>query len=88
VARQSVSIGPELILARAPDVIIELHYGGSRTGDRLAAEARVWQALPAVPAVRDGRIHLLEGDEFVVPGPRVVIAAERFVRALHPGAVR
>jgi hypothetical protein len=24
------------------------------------------------------------GDEFVVPGPRIVSAAERFARVLHP----
>jgi hypothetical protein len=31
-------------------------------------------------------VYLLIGDEFVVPGPRVVLAAERFARALHPDA--
>jgi hypothetical protein len=28
------------------------------------------------------------GDEFVVPGPRIVSAAERFARVLHPDAFR
>jgi iron complex transport system substrate-binding protein len=83
-SRQSAPIGTELILARAPAVIIELHYGGSLTRDRLAAEADVWKALPAVPAVKAGRVHLLDGDEFVVPGPRITVAAERFARVLHP----
>ncbi len=30
------------------------------------------------------QVHLLVGDEFVVPGPRIVQAAERFARVLHP----
>jgi iron complex transport system substrate-binding protein len=85
-ARQSAPIATEMILARAPEVIIELHYGGSLARDRLAAEALVWNALPAVPAVRAGRVYLLDGDEFVVPGPRITIAAERFARVLHPDA--
>jgi iron complex transport system substrate-binding protein len=82
--RQSVEMSTEMILARAPEVIIELRYGDSPGRDRLDAETRVWDALPAVPAVRNRRVHLLVGDEFVVPGPRIAVAAERFARVLHP----
>jgi len=75
------------VLARAPDVIIELQYGDSprRQSDE---ETRVWEALPSVPAVRRKQVHLLVGDEFVVPGPRIVQAAERFARVLHPDAFK
>jgi iron complex transport system substrate-binding protein len=82
--RQSVQVSTESILARAPEVIIELHYGSQ--SDRLDAEHLVWNALPSVPAVKNNRVHLLVGDEFVVPGPRIVLAADRFARALHPDA--
>jgi ABC-type Fe3+-hydroxamate transport system substrate-binding protein len=41
-----------------------------------------------VPAVRNRRVYLLRGEEFVVPGPRVVLATERFARTLHPEAWR
>jgi iron complex transport system substrate-binding protein len=84
--RQSVDMSSEMVLTRAPEVIIELHYGEPLTADALAAEARVWHALPSVPAVKNGRVHLLNGQEFVVPGPRMVAAAERFARTLHPDA--
>ena len=84
--RQSVQLSTESILALAPEVIIELHYGSSMRADRLDAERLVWNALPSVPAVKNNRVHLLVGDEFVVPGPRIVLAAERFARALHPEA--
>lgn len=82
--RQSVQIGSETILARAPEVIIELRYGASVRTDRLDAPRLVWSALPSVPAVKNKRVHLLVGDEFVVPGPRIVLAAERFAKVLHP----
>jgi hypothetical protein len=36
-----------------------------------------------VPAVRHGRIHVLEGSEFVVPGPRIADAAERLAQVVH-----
>ena len=82
--KQSVELSTETILSRVPDVILELHYGESVPADKLAAERRVWNALASVPAVRNGRVYLLVGNEFVVPGPRVGIAAERFADALHP----
>ncbi|MGE0448352.1 MAG: ABC transporter substrate-binding protein [Vicinamibacterales bacterium] len=88
IKQPAVSVSTEMLLARAPDVIIELVYGDSPRVDRIDAERRAWDALPAVPAVRTGRIHLLSGDEFVVPGPRVASAAERFARTLHPEVVR
>jgi iron complex transport system substrate-binding protein len=86
VARENVQATSELLLARAPEVIVELRYGRPVSEAELARERAVWQALPGVPAVRSGRIVLLVGDEFVVPGPRVADAAERLARALHPGA--
>jgi iron complex transport system substrate-binding protein len=84
IGRQSVQMSTEMLLARAPDVIIELHYGTSVASERLEAERRVWNALPALPAVRNNEVHLLVGDEFVVPGPRIVVAAQRFLETLHP----
>lgn len=82
----AVSMSSEMVLARAPEVIIELHYGETLASSRIESERRVWQALPSVPAVRSGRIVMLTGNEFVVPGPRVVQAAEQLARALHPQA--
>jgi len=84
IRRENVQATSELILARAPDAIVELKYGTPVSDAQLAQERAVWKALPAVPAVRSGRVILLVGDEFVVPGPRVADATERLARALHP----
>jgi iron complex transport system substrate-binding protein len=84
IPRQSVQMSTEMILTRAPEVVIELHYASDLRADQLATERRVWSALPSLPAVRDGRIYLLVGDEFVVPGPRIVTAARRLAATLHP----
>jgi len=84
--RQSVMMSTEMVLARAPDVIIELRYArGHRTRPE---DVRAWDALPSVPAVRNHRVLVLEGEEFVVPGPRVSLATEQIARALHPEAFR
>ena len=80
IKRESVQMSTEMILARAPEVIIDLHYGTSLRPDRVDVERRVWDRLPGVPAVKSGRVYLLMGDEFVVPGPRIVEAVRRFAR--------
>ncbi len=84
--RQSVIMSTEMILTRAPDVILELRYGTSTNRGDSDVERRAWNALPSVPAVKNSRVVVLNGDEFVVPGPRIVLAAERLARTLHPDA--
>jgi iron complex transport system substrate-binding protein len=86
--QQSVQASTEMILARRPDAIVELHYGDSVKATELQREASVWDSLPSVPAVRTHRIYLLVGDEFVVPGPRVVNATRTLARTLHPSAFK
>jgi iron complex transport system substrate-binding protein len=81
-ARQSVMMSTEMVLTRAPEVILELRTAT----DDLNPDARAWDALPSVPAVRNHRVYLLQGEEFVVPGPRVAMATERIARVLHPDA--
>lgn len=88
IKRAAVNMSTEMVLSRGPEAIIELHYGDSAQARNLDAEKRVWGALPAVPAVRNNRVYLLSGNEFVVPGPRVTQVAERFARVLHPDAFK
>jgi iron complex transport system substrate-binding protein len=85
VAKQSVQATTELILARRPDVIIELRPQQMAPQD-LTNELTAWQALSAVPAVRSGRVVILADQRTVVPGPRVAEGTELVARALHPGA--
>jgi iron complex transport system substrate-binding protein len=82
VRRQSVLMTTEMVLARAPEIIIELQYARSDT--EKTDELGVWNTLPSVPAVRNHRVLILRGEEFVVPGPRVGDATERLARVLHP----
>ena len=86
VKRQSLQATTEVLLARAPEVIIEAHAGESWTAERLKRERAVWNALPSLPAVRSGRIYLLADDRLSIPGPRVADAIRVIARALHPGA--
>jgi iron complex transport system substrate-binding protein len=88
VNRESLIVTTETILARRPEVILELHYSDRASREAGAAEQAAWNLLPGVPAVKNGRVHLLYGGELVVPGPRVVLTARAFARALHGDASR
>jgi iron complex transport system substrate-binding protein len=83
VRRESVQATTELILARAPDVIVELRPEGLSNPSREQAERAAWSALMAVPAVRSGRVHFLSGSEFVLPGPRIGRAATKIAAAIR-----
>lgn len=83
VDRESVQATTELVLARAPEVIVELRTGEDLDGPARAREAAVWQRLASVPAVRAGRIHILSGRGLTVPGPRIADTVERLAHALH-----
>jgi iron complex transport system substrate-binding protein len=82
--RESVRVSTESILAAAPEVIIDIHYGRALGPQEIDRERAAWKTLPAVPAVRMGRVALLVGDEFVVPGPRLADAAEAIADIIHP----
>lgn len=82
--QERVQASIEIILARRPDVIIELRYGDDARAYNVETELAPWRTLASVPAVRNRRLHLLVGNEFVVPGPRLVQAAVRLARTLHP----
>ena len=83
VKRESMMVATETMLAKQPDVILELHYSDTASRDDEARERAAWKLLPGVPAVRNNRVHLLYGGELVVPGPRVVLTARAFARAIH-----
>src|SRR5204863_9333772 len=68
IGRQSVTMSTEMVLDRAPEIIIELRYSAADIND---ADINAWKTLSTVPAVKNRRIIVLTGEEFVVPGPRV-----------------
>lgn len=78
--RQSVMITTEMVLARAPEIILELQY---ESDPKSASDTAAWNRLSAVPAVRNHRVILLSGDE-TVPGPRVAQAVRKIATVLHP----
>ena len=73
----------KLLLARAPDVILEVRPDEGWTAARLAQERDVWKTLASVPAIRNGRLHIIADQRVLVPGPRVVEGVGLMFEALH-----
>ncbi|MGH9200467.1 MAG: ABC transporter substrate-binding protein [Vicinamibacterales bacterium] len=84
--RESVQATTELVLARKPEVILELRSDEfrDREGIGMKMEIESWSPLASVPAVKNGRVIILTGKALVVPGPRVADGVERMSKALHP----
>jgi iron complex transport system substrate-binding protein len=78
-------ISMETVIRLAPDVIIDAGDMGDTPQDRQARRARtegLWKQQP-LAAARAGRVHAVVSDAFVVPGPRVIEAAETMAAWLH-----
>jgi iron complex transport system substrate-binding protein len=82
VKRESVQATTELVIARRPDLIVEIR-AEALDDAAIARETRAWAALASVPAVRNGRITWLTGTDLVIPGPRLAGAAERLGGAIR-----
>jgi iron complex transport system substrate-binding protein len=82
-------IGLEEVLARNPDVIVDMGEMAQTVGitDRQKqAVAALWRRYPTLKAVQNNQVFAVASDIFVVPGPRVTEAARELVRILHPEA--
>jgi len=77
-------IGGEQVIASAPQVIIEPDMtGGDLAGQRIQAIS-YWARYATVPAVADGRIHVIDGDLVSRLSPRLGDGIEIIAKCLHP----
>lgn len=76
-------VNKETLVRRAPEAIVELHGEGRDPGEALAEARAAWSGMVSLPAVRRGRIFVIESTYALIPGPRVVELAERLAGILH-----
>ncbi|MQA31501.1 MAG: ABC transporter substrate-binding protein [Luteitalea sp.] len=72
-------ISMETVLRLNPDVIVDTVDMGETEAERRQRQpinARLWDGYRTLTAVKTGRLHAATTDALVVPGPRVVEAAE------------
>jgi ABC-type Fe3+-hydroxamate transport system substrate-binding protein len=82
-------ISLETVLRLRPDVVIDTADMGATDEERRQHEAEnlaLWQREPLVKAAGLREIHTVTTDALVVPGPRVVEAAQWLLDLIHPRA--
>lgn len=79
--REAVQATTELILARRPEIILELRADPIGP-DEEKKELAVWRQLASVPAVANRRVHIIADPRTVIPGPRVVEGIEVIAAAI------
>jgi len=78
-------ISMETVIRLDPDVIVDAGDMGETEEEhrrRQPTTERLWRQQTLVRAARANAVHAVTNDAFVVPGPRVVEAAETFARWL------
>jgi iron complex transport system substrate-binding protein len=84
-------ISMETVLRLDPDVIVDTVDMGETQAERRLRQSineRLWSAYPTLTAVKHRRVHAATTDALVVPGPRVVDAAEWVASLLRARTAR
>ncbi|MCH7592412.1 MAG: ABC transporter substrate-binding protein [Planctomycetes bacterium] len=74
----------EAIMAKRPDVVIELVPEVELTPALRRSMRAQWYALGPIPAVKNDRVYFLTDDNALIPSPRVVEIIDKVSRLLHP----
>jgi iron complex transport system substrate-binding protein len=73
--------GMEEILKRSPEVILISSMNPKGNYQKVLQE---WSRWKTIPAVKNGRIHLLDSDLIDRPSPRIIEGLEEMAKILHP----
>jgi len=77
-------IGTEQVIACSPEVIIEPVMGQNHPTGQKDRAIQYWSRFKNVPAARDGRVYVIDGDTVSRLGPRLYEGTEKIARCLRP----
>lgn len=76
-------LSKEEILRQVPEVIIVMS-DQEPSAEAVERERELWAELAYIPAVKNDRVYLLQGDYTRVPGPRLTRLADDLLYCLYP----
>jgi iron complex transport system substrate-binding protein len=71
----------EEILLNTPDIII---ISSMDRGGGFDRKKREWMKWKSIPAVKNGRIYVIDSDMVDHPSPRIIDGLEELSRLIHP----
>jgi len=74
-------ISIEEVIQRMPDVIL---ISSMERGGRYEKARQEWMQWTSIPAVQNGRVHLIDSDLIDRPSPRIIDGLEAMARLVHP----
>ena len=74
-------ISLEEVIRRKPEVII---ISSMERGGRFERARLEWLKWTSIPAVKNGRVHLIDSDLIDRPSPRIIKGLETMARFIHP----
>ena len=77
--------GMEEILKRSPEVIVISSMNPEGDYQKVLRE---WNRWKMIPAVKDGRVYIVNSDLIDRPSPRIIEGLEELARILHPEAFK
>ncbi len=78
-------LGMEEILKRSPEVILISSMNPKGDYERVFRE---WERWKMIPAVKRGRMHLIDSDLIDRPSPRIIDGLEEMARLIHPERIK
>lgn len=88
VAQPWPTVSEESIVARAPELILDASVGDVDTEQGRDALRRDWERLSTIPAVKNGRVHVIREDAIFRAGPRIPEALAALERLLYDEAAK
>jgi iron complex transport system substrate-binding protein len=82
--QQYPQIGAEELLACDPQIIVQSAMGTKDLDAQQEAAQLFWKRWPGLPAVKNGRIYVIDPDITLRLGPRLPQGIQALARCLHP----
>ncbi len=82
-SRSYATVSKETLIQRQPEVIVELHGEGILEPADVDRILEIWDAMPGLPAVRNGRVYAVGSTFALIPGPRMAELAKKLAAILH-----
>ncbi|WP_300497854.1 ABC transporter substrate-binding protein [uncultured Methylophaga sp.] len=78
------AVSTEGLLRLNPQIIVDIFPSEEVYSPDLTKLRQQWQRLDKIDAISNNKLHIIQADYAVIPGPRIIQLAEDLARIFHP----